>query len=314
MMKPTLSTEMLFDEFREAINHGFVPLETGTDDESGFRAVMRDGCRLGPITITEVSATAHTVRRTPRAIRTDTGDFFKVGLQTHGYSVLEQDGREALLAPSDFAIYDTTRPYQLSFDDRFRSLVVMFPRSLLQVTPNAISRLTARRIPGDRGIGALLTQYVQSISALPQHPVPAVSQHLHDGVLDLLSAALTEQLGDLAPPAETRLHTERLRITSFIEARLSDPALDTPMVAAAHHVSVRHLQKIFQSDGISVASWIRARRLERCRRDLLDPEFAHLPVAAIGARWGLRDAAHFSRAFKAVHGDTPGSYRARSRS
>lgn len=58
-----------------------------------------------------------------------------------------------------------------------------------------------------------------------------------------------------------------------------------------------------------MARWIRERRLERCRRDLLDPLHREVPVSAIGARWGLADPAHFSRLFRAEYGRSPTQYR-----
>jgi transcriptional regulator GlxA family with amidase domain len=60
-----------------------------------------------------------------------------------------------------------------------------------------------------------------------------------------------------------------------------------------------------------VAGWIRTRRLERCRRDLLDPAQATRPVAAIAARWGFRSAIHFSRVFRATCDVPPHEYRLR---
>jgi AraC-like DNA-binding protein len=58
-----------------------------------------------------------------------------------------------------------------------------------------------------------------------------------------------------------------------------------------------------------VAAWIRERRLERCRRDLLDPVLAERPVSAVAARWGLTDPAAFSRLFRAAYGVPPLEYR-----
>jgi transcriptional regulator GlxA family with amidase domain len=74
--------------------------------------------------------------------------------------------------------------------------------------------------------------------------------------------------------------------------------------------SVRYLHRIFQSHGISVAAWIWRRRLDRCRRDLLDPAMRERPVNAIAARWGQRNAAHFGRIFTATYGMPPVEYRA----
>jgi AraC-like DNA-binding protein len=54
---------------------------------------------------------------------------------------------------------------------------------------------------------------------------------------------------------------------------------------------------------------VRLRRLDRCRRDLLDPALRDRPVSAIAARWGFGDAAAFSRAFRTAYGLPPGEFR-----
>ena len=85
------------------------------------------------------------------------------------------------------------------------------------------------------------------------------------------------------------------------------------MIAAADHVSLRSLHQFFHDEGLTVARWIRARRLERCRRDLSDPALADRPVAAIAAAWGFSSAGDFSRAFRAAHGLPPSEYRRSAR-
>ncbi|MGW5144686.1 AraC-like ligand-binding domain-containing protein [Rhodococcus koreensis] len=297
------------DTFRASVIDSFVPLETSIAPDTDFEGYIH-GTSLGQVQVAEVVASAHTVRRTPRTIRASDPGFYKVGLQVRGYCVLTQDDREAALTPGDFAIYDTTRPYQLSFDDRFRMLVMMFPRELLRVPPAGIAELTARRISGRQGMGALVAPFVKDLGERVFDTAPAVAVHLNDAVLDVLAAAFAEQLQITDSLSLESRHTAlRVRVGSFIEDHLSDPGLDTTMVAAAHHISVRHLQKIFEADGTPVGGWIRERRLEQCRRDLLDPRLCHLPVAAVGARWGFSDPAHFSRLFKTRFGVTAGRYR-----
>jgi AraC-like DNA-binding protein len=129
-------------------------------------------------------------------------------------------------------------------------------------------------------------------------------------VLDLLAVALAARLDRAEElPPESRQRALVLRIRAFIEENLGDPDLTPRTVAAAHYVSVRYLHKLFETEQTTVAEWIRHRRLERCRRDLLDPALRALPVNAIAARWGLLNAAHFSRAFRAAYGAAPIEYR-----
>jgi AraC-like DNA-binding protein len=99
------------------------------------------------------------------------------------------------------------------------------------------------------------------------------------------------------------------RIHAFIDAHLGDPALTPATVAAAHHISLRYLHKLFEPEPQGVAGMIRQRRLERCRHDLLDPAQADRPVAGIAARWGFSSAAHFSRVFRDAYGLPPAEFR-----
>ena len=107
-----------------------------------------------------------------------------------------------------------------------------------------------------------------------------------------------------------RLRGCELGSLRFIEEHLGEADLAPAQIAAAHHISLRQLHKLFHASGTTVAGWIRQRRLERCGHDLRDPRWSGRPVAAIGARWGYPDPAHFSRLFKAAYGVGPRDYRA----
>jgi AraC-like DNA-binding protein len=99
------------------------------------------------------------------------------------------------------------------------------------------------------------------------------------------------------------------RVQAFIDGRLGDARLSNREIAAAHHISPRLLHRLFEEQGTSPARWIRERRLERCRRDLLDPARRDLPASAIAWSWGFASAAHFSRVFRAAYGHPPAEYR-----
>ncbi len=95
-----------------------------------------------------------------------------------------------------------------------------------------------------------------------------------------------------------------------IEDRLWDSELDAEDVARMLNVSTRTLHRAFRSQGVTLSAWIREQRLERCRDDLLDPRHRHVPISKVAARWGIPDAAHFSRLFKLRYGVSPRTYRA----
>jgi len=112
---------------------------------------------------------------------------------------------------------------------------------------------------------------------------------------------------------EARRHAMLTTVQGFIRQNLGDAGLSPAAVAAAHHISLRMLHQLFHDEGLTVAGYIRARRLECCRRDLADPALGSRPAAAIAARWGFASAADFSRAFRAAHGLPPAEYRRSAR-
>ncbi|HVD14272.1 MAG TPA: helix-turn-helix domain-containing protein [Actinomycetota bacterium] len=226
-----------------------------------------------------------------------------------GQLVVEQAGQEAALEPGDFALVDWSRPARWATASE-RSVSLMFPRALLALPHDEVARLGGVRISGRHGAGALFSSFARQVVAHLDDYGVAEGARVGTTLVDLLTAALAARLdraGEL--PADTRQEALRRRVHAFIEQRLADPALSPATIADAHHVSVRYLYKLFEGRHRGVAGWIRERRLERSRRDLLDPALAARPVSAIAARWGLVDPAHFSRLFRAAYGVPPLEYR-----
>jgi AraC-like DNA-binding protein len=107
----------------------------------------------------------------------------------------------------------------------------------------------------------------------------------------------------------TRRRALLATLQAFIDSHLADPELSPSTIAAAHHISLRYLHRLFEGQGTTVGKRIKNRRLASCRQDLLDPSLAALPVNAIASRWGFIDAARFSRAFRDAYGQPPGEFR-----
>lgn len=125
--------------------------------------------------------------------------------------------------------------------------------------------------------------------------------------MDLLAAALAAQLHD--EPRGSGPEALLADVYAYVDEHLGEPDLSPARIAAAQHVSLRRLHTLFEGQDTTVSAWIRQRRLDRCRRDLLDPAQRSRPAHAIAARWGLPNAAHFTRLFKATYGLPPARYR-----
>lgn len=297
-----------FSAWKKLISNTFVPLEA-TPVRSGAFDGRISGRQMQDVGIMRLEAGAQTVSRSPELIAHGGTGHYKLSLQLSGTALLLQDGREAVLQAGDVAIYDTQRPYTLTFEQSFESLVLIFPQHLLGLSTDDVAELTAVRMGKGNHLAESVAPFVASIAQqLPDLKSP-IGHRLALNIVDLLSTMLADEIY-----SDTNLHTDNnarmlRRIQHHIEANLADPTLGPESIARAHHIATRTLHKTFASSGLTVAGWIRERRMEQCRRDLTDPLREHVPVGEIGARWGLVDAAHFSRVFRTSYGVSPSQYR-----
>ncbi|RFU39513.1 helix-turn-helix domain-containing protein [Actinomadura logoneensis] len=286
------------------------PLDVRMDRDAPLHGQI-EAVQLGPLGVGRIeTSTPHSVHRTPGLIRRDDPDHYRVVLAVSGTVLLGQDGRTARLRAGDLALYDFSRPYELVYDSAVQLAVFSFARPLLTVPADSVRHLTAVPIGPDEGSAALAAPLLRRVAEDAETYRAAGSSRLPGVVTDLLDMTLAERSAKVAALApETRERVLLRRVHAFVEQHLGDAALDPAAVAAAHHVSVRHLHRLFETEHTTVAAWIRHRRLERCRRDLADPAMAHQPVSSVAARWGMPDPAHFSRLFRRAYGVSPVEYR-----
>ena len=305
------------DFIRELTAATWVPMECHS--ESGdYRGEFR-ASGLGAMQVVVMDIMPITVSRTPRLISQADPDMLKMVLVCGGNScVVAQDGRQAPLSAAEFAIYDTRRPYEVACgvggERPTQMMTFMFPPSLLPLSRSRLGHLAAVRFPGGAGLGDLTSQFLLQLARNVDHYSPAEAARLSSAALEVLATRLAHELdirGWGTP--EARRHALFTTVQAFIQGHLGDPRLSPAMIAAANHMSLRSLQQLFHDEGLTVAGWIRQRRLERCRRDLTDPALASRPAAAIAARWGFSSAGDFSRAFRAVYGLPPAEYRMSAR-
>ncbi|WP_433788632.1 helix-turn-helix domain-containing protein [Actinoplanes sp. CA-252034] len=223
------------------------------------------------------------------------GENLAVKVMIRGRTRIEQGHAAAELGPADLVLLDPTRTL------RFESaaavhVTILVPRRELRIRPAQIDRLIGKRIDGSRGPGALVSVLARESARSATEFREAEALRSAAAVIELIAVALEARLGDEQPAPDEWL---RNRIAGYIEARLADPDLSPPGIAAAHHISVRRLHKLFEDQPLTVAALIRRRRLERCRAELTGNGGT---VTAVAARWGFSDPTHFSKLFKTTYG------------
>jgi AraC-like DNA-binding protein len=228
-----------------------------------------------------------------------------------GEASFRDDGElHATLQPGDIIYGPTGTHAALTLDTRFRLLFINAPRVALDHRLLAPQSLRVGLFAGGRGLGhvfsGLLRATAEALTELTSEQLRPVEL----AVTEFLLANLAEEdspaaIGGAEAARAAHLH----RVCQTIETLLADPDLSLEQAAAADGVSPRALQKLFATAGQSFTTYVRNRRLERCRLDLSSPICASLPISEICFRWGFNGSAHFSRAFRARYGVTPRDYR-----
>jgi AraC-like DNA-binding protein len=312
------------DLWHDRVCHTLVPLKMTAEATNGYSGelVHHD---LGVAQLLDKTAWPLLVERTPRLIRASDPGLYKIELQLRGASVLSQGEREALLGPGQAAVVDTGRPYRMAagypepavagdaapVSALPRLMTLILPQALLPRPVDEMLAVTAtdiaRQLPTGELIAATLAQLARSAATGDE----ATAARLVPVVVDLFAvglAGLRDRAATLS--VESRQRALMARIEAFIETHLPDPGLSPDTIAVAHHISLRSLHHLFATHAATtVAAHIRDRRLERCRRSLIDPLHKHRPVAAIATDWGFTSLAHFTRIFHAAYGLPPAAYR-----
>ncbi|MEV5386584.1 helix-turn-helix domain-containing protein [Streptomyces sp. NPDC052721] len=292
------------ERWHEAVTNTFIPLGVDLlEEEPSPGDIVSD--RLGVLRISRVQAGPQTVTRSRRLIAGEDQEFVILTLQERGTAMKEQDGRQCVVRPGQFSLSDSSRTFTKTLHERFAFTSFHFPREVLSVRPEDLRSLTATTFTGTEGSAAVLAQYCAGLAGVAADVDDAVGRQLAVTALDLLALLIDERRGRLSRPPSTTAAATLVRVKNHIMRNLGDPDLSPRTIAAVHFVSVRYLHKLFEQEGTTVAGWIRAQRLERCRRDLLRPRALETGVAVIARRWGFVSAAHFSRAFRQAYGVTP---------
>ncbi|MFS8201746.1 helix-turn-helix domain-containing protein [Streptomyces sp. CWNU-52B] len=283
------------ENFQESLAaSGLPPVLSGRHDSGEFRAsvLARD---LGSLKLIELTTPEGECFRDARCARADDAELWQIDLMTRGHARVEQGRGTAELGPTDLVLIDPARPVRFASTD-CTHVTMLVPRRELRLRPGDAARLAGVRIRGDRGPAALVSSLARDMARSLTGFRTREADRSAAAVIELVSVALEAQLGDAHPDPDEVL---RDRVLGYIEARLSDRDLTPARIAAAHHIAVRRLHRLFEDQPLTVAALIRRRRLERCRADLARSDRT---VSAVATRWGFADPAHFSRLFKATFG------------
>jgi len=218
-------------------------------------------------------------------------------------------GREDVLEPGDFVLFDGIAPGRIEFDEPNTSFhLVLSPDELRARLPSP-ENLCGLRAYRSRQFGSVVRSLLEDVwrqieQGFPQEHGLPIAKNMLDVIATAYSLQHGKRFSESASVAARRAHIKR-----FIEARLRDPDLSAAYVADYFGVSTRYVSMIFEKEYEPVSAYILRRRLEECAHQLASRDWETHSVTDIAREWCFVNRAHFSRVFKKRFGVSPREYR-----
>lgn len=297
--------------WRDIVCDVYTELDCRSDLGSAFTGSVVTSS-LGELSCSHVRSTAQKVYRSPARISRARDQHVLVAFAEMGRGYVRQDGKELVIGPGEFTLYDTTRPYELHFEGEFRQIILKFPRDRVLQRLGGTERLTATGFSSVDPLEKLAFDFVKNAVEVSQKVSPEAGAALSNQIVDILALAWANRLSH--DPRGSSSHRSALltRLKSFIDEQLANPELTIDMAAHAMGISARYINSLLEAEQMSFSRYVLARRLEQCSKLLSQPALANIHVSEIALSWGFNDLAYFSRCFRDRYDMSPRDYRRRS--
>lgn len=290
-----------FAHWQDYICDSLVGLDCTSPTRERFQGTICNR-KFGGLQLSTMTSDQMSLSRSKARIARAREDDFLVAFEGRAQSYGSQDGREAVLDVHDFALFDSTRPYEVRFKPKFKHFVLKIPRSALMSRLGNPNSVTGSRIPGENGAGRIASQFFFELEQQLDSLDHLQADRLGQIGLDLLAAALA----GMSTRGMSTIKTAWVaRIKVLTNSRLSDPTLSPGSIASSLGISVRYLNSLFSSEELSFDRWVWELRLQRCHAALTDKSQLARSISDIALNWGFSDMAHFSRSFRQRFGYSP---------
>lgn len=199
------------------------PLVVDPLDSREFSARV-DLADLGRLRISEIRSTASIVRHSKQHVASSREPLFLIGLQLEGACRFRQLGTETMLRTGDFALFDSTRPFDVVTRGPHRLLVLGFPRQMLKQSISCPEAVLGLRMQGDTELSGLVSRFIRCFwseyrDRLDSAPLPRIAT----AILDLVGTAYSLPAAQSESSSTSALW--RVRIREHIETHLGEADL-----------------------------------------------------------------------------------------
>jgi AraC family transcriptional activator of tynA and feaB len=250
------------------------------------------------------------VSHTARHVRRAAPEIVTLGLTVRGRAGLSTPYTERLIEQGHLQLVNNAQPYSFAQAriGQAEHAALMMDRERLDL-PLDVVHAAAPALCGSP-LYELVRNHFAHLSCLSADLPEPGQGRLGWATVQLVRALVTMAAGD-ARAAGALQDSLIVRVRAFVDDHLGEPGLGPAGIAAAHHISVRHLYTKWSRAGepSALAEWIMCRRLARARGRLADPGCADLAIGAVARECGFVDIAHFSRRFRKAYGTHPQEWR-----
>ncbi|RPA06249.1 AraC family transcriptional regulator [Gordonia sp. OPL2] len=264
------------------------------------------GRAFGRLHVSTIRSDEQTVVRSPAMIREGDGDGYLLLLVTEGGVEITQRERRATLGRGAFAMVNLNDPFVFHSPVPFNQVAVRIPSDVMESRlPRRIAGEAIGRTYEPAGSPAILGRLLADLATTDDSVSPSVRASFASATVEMLAAALAEQIPEHGPDTQ-RAH-DLARINRTIAEHLHDPDLSLSDVAGAAGMSLRNMQKLVSTTGTTPGGLLHRARIDRAKMLLTTTESS---VAEVATGVGYLDVSHFSRTFRRLTGESPGRFRA----
>ncbi len=291
--------------WEDVLNTTFGSWALRPKERSSFSAVLTTQ-QFDGMSVTQCICDPCAADRTARNISQNNSEKLTIQLVLDGLERMKFCEREYLLQAGDIFIWDNTQRMVFDVQERLHKISITLPlQRLKNWVPNSWHSIS-RKISSTTPSAALLKSHLTSLSNKELQNISLDGDALSEATVALLVCAL----GEKPATEEASIRLGQLEMVKhYINENLGNSNLTLEQVATENRISLRYLHWLFNGTGTTAAQYILEQRLNRCRRDLMNPSMANRSISSIAYSWGFNDPNHFSRRFKKIYSVSPSESR-----
>ena len=290
--------------WRTRIDAVFAHFDFEAPDDREFQGNISEH-QLGQLKIFYIAGSEHLVRRSPAHVNYGEVPQTIVTFHLAGNGTVSRAGTTRAFKPNDIFLLRSNQEFELHYAEPMKTWIVAVPAEV--ASHQLLSSMSICGLPmsGASGPGRIVWDLLGSIIAELDALSPAenveLSRVLVQGINTMAASFLRRSGKTLVDKNVYQI--DRIRL--YILENIRDPQLTPSAVASALGISSRHMNKLFESEELTVGQLIRNRRLEGAMTDLSNPLKPNVRITEIAYDWGFSSTSHFCRLFKKHFGKTP---------